>query len=106
MIACVSLGIADNDKLFTCEAFMAAAILQISVMLVGILAIVIYSIFEQRRWNEKWPPIDEDEFMARCTPGTSRDIALRVRRIVSDQLGVDYDRVYPEQNFVDDLGCD
>ena len=31
---------------------------------------------------------------------------VRVRRIVSEQLGVDYDRVYPEQRFVEDLGCD
>jgi hypothetical protein len=43
--------------------------------------------------------------MRRCRPGTNRDIALRVRRILSKCLGVDYDRVYPEQSFVDDLYC-
>ena len=56
-------------------------------------------------WEEKWPPISDDEFMARCPPGTSRDVALRVRRIVAEQLGVSYERVYPEQNFVNDLDC-
>lgn len=56
--------------------------------------------------KQKWPPISEDEFIRRCSPGVDRERALRVRRIISEQLGVDYDRVYPEQNFVKDLGCD
>jgi hypothetical protein len=55
--------------------------------------------------EDRWPPISDDEFMQRCTPGTSRVTALKVRRIIAEQLGVDYDRVYPEQHFVDDLGC-
>ena len=55
--------------------------------------------------KEKWPPISEDEFIRRCTPGVNRQRALKVRRIISEQLGVDYDRVYPEQRFVEDLGC-
>jgi hypothetical protein len=56
--------------------------------------------------NSRWPPIDDDEFIRRCDPGVNRDIALRVRRIVSQQLGVPYDRIHPDQNFVNDLGCD
>ncbi len=56
--------------------------------------------------KEKWPPISEDEFIRRCSPGVDRERALKVRRIISEQLGVDYDRVYPEQRFVEDLGCD
>jgi len=56
--------------------------------------------------QDKWPPISDDEFMRRCSPGVDRERALKVRRIISDQLGVDYDRVYPEQRFVEDLGCD
>ncbi len=57
-------------------------------------------------WDEKWPPISEDEFMRRCPPGTNRERALKVRRIISDQLGIEYERVYPEQRFVDDIGLD
>ena len=57
-------------------------------------------------WNKKWPPINEDEFMERLPPGTDRSVALRVRTIVAEQLGVEYDQVYPEQNFVNDLNCD
>ena len=56
--------------------------------------------------DKKWTPIDDDEFMRRCPEGTDRDTALKVRRIVSEQLGVDYDRIYPEQNFRRDLDCE
>ena len=56
-------------------------------------------------WREKWPAISDDEFVKKCGPGTDRDKALRVRRIVSEQLGIPYDHIHPEQNFVDDLGC-
>ncbi len=38
--------------------------------------------------------------------GVDRERALKVRRIISEQLGVDYDRIYPEQRFIEDLGCD
>ncbi len=55
---------------------------------------------------DKWPPITDDEFIARCSPGVNRERALKVRRIIARHLGVDYDRVYPEQRFVDDLGAD
>ncbi len=59
----------------------------------------------QKRFNDRWPPITDDEFLAKCSPGTSRDTALRVRRIVSEQLGVPYDRIHPDQDFVRDLDC-
>lgn len=55
---------------------------------------------------DRWPPISEDEFIRRCPPGVNRERALKVRQIVAKQLGVDYDRVYPEQRFVEDLGAD
>jgi len=56
-------------------------------------------------FKEKWPAISDKEFMERCTPGTGRETALKARRIIADQLGVPYEHVYPEQKFVDDLGC-
>ena len=56
--------------------------------------------------SDQWPPISEDEFIERCSPGVDRDRALQVRRIIARQLGVPFDRIYPEQSFVDDLGCD
>ena len=80
----------------------------IAAALAAILMLVAFSLAMRddcARVNEKWPSISDDEFVAKCKPGTSRDIALRVRRIVSEQLGVDYDRVHPNQDFVRDLGC-
>lgn len=56
--------------------------------------------------QKKWPPISEEEFLRRCSPGVNPQRALKVRRIISQQLGIDYDRIYPEQRFVEDLHCD
>lgn len=56
--------------------------------------------------RKKWPPISEDEFIRRCSPGVDRERALKVRRIISEQLGIEYNRIYPEQRFVEDLKCD
>ena len=58
------------------------------------------------RFLATWPAIDDDEFVRRCAPGTRRETALTVRRIVAEQLGIPYDHVYPEQSFVEDLGAD
>ena len=40
-------------------------------------------------FGDKWPPIDDDEFIRRCPPGVRRDVALRVRLIIAEQLGID-----------------
>lgn len=55
-------------------------------------------------FNDRFPPISDDQFMALCPPGTNRNIALRVRRIIADQLGIEYDRIYPTARFTGDLG--
>ncbi len=53
---------------------------------------------------EKFPPISDDEFVACCTPGTSRRVALTVRRIVAEHLAIDYGRIHPSMRFVEDIG--
>ncbi|MCA9192503.1 MAG: hypothetical protein KDB03_12100, partial [Planctomycetales bacterium] len=35
----------------------------------------------------------------------ARTTALKVRRIVSEQLGVPYEHIHPDQDFVKDLDC-
>lgn len=84
---------------------MNSVIFQIVVFLVVLIAVVIHAIFEVKKFNENWPPIDDDEFVRRCPEGTDRETALKVRRIISEQLGVEYDQIYPEQSFVEDLDC-
>lgn len=61
---------------------------------------------ERRAFNQKWPPLGDREFVARCDAGVDRAVALKVRAIVADRLGVNYQQVYPEQSLVDDLGAE
>lgn len=80
----------------------------VSLLIVcGLLIIVVLlAVRERKRFNEQFPPISDAEFMARCKPGTNPDVALKVRRIVSEHLAVEYARVYPESNFIEDFGVD
>jgi hypothetical protein len=75
----------------------------------AILVLIVAAVIAEERqrravFNERFDPISDDEFMARCPEGTSRDVALKVRRIVAEQLGIEYERIYPSSRFVDDLG--
>ena len=56
--------------------------------------------------SSEYPPISDDEFLARCDPGTSRDTALKVRRVISESLGVPYESIHPEHRIVEDLGAE
>jgi hypothetical protein len=77
--------------------------LLVTILIIGI--IYFFARSESQDWYEKWPAIDDDEFVMRCPSGTSRDVALRVRRIVSEQTGIEYEHIHPDQNFVYDLDC-
>jgi hypothetical protein len=55
--------------------------------------------------REQFPPITDAEFLALCPPGTNPEVALKVRRIVADYFGVEYERVHPSMSFLDDLGA-
>ena len=79
--------------------------IQLLVILLVLFVIAFFSMAQSKRWYEKWPAIDDEEFLARCPAGTNREVALKVRRIVAEQTGVEYEHVYPEQSFVDDLDC-
>ena len=79
--------------------------LQLLAILIILGVVFLFSFAESKKWYEKWPPISDDEFIKRCPAGTDRDAALKVRRIVSDQTGIEYESIYPEQSFVDDLDC-
>ena len=72
------------------------------VLLIGRLVARIRPI----EFERQYPLISDDEFVALCTPGTSPDVALRVRRIIAKCLAVEYDRVHPNMNFIEDIGAD
>jgi hypothetical protein len=77
------------------------------VLFAGVaLAAIAGAIRSRTEAEEGFPTISDAEFLARCTPGTSPDVALKVRRIVADRLAVNYEQVYPSTRFVEDLGAD
>ncbi len=61
---------------------------------------------DQESFESRFPPISDEEFLARCGPGTDPEIALGVRRIVSEKLCIEYERIHPDASFIDDLGAD
>jgi len=67
-----------------------------------VVAIIIVCEFRRAiKYRAKYPPISDDEFMEKLPPGTSRDVAMRVRTIVVKQMGVDRKRIHPDSKFID-----
>lgn len=83
----------------------------VEIIVAGITTLIILVVCiaaagkQQQQFDNQWPPIPEDEFLAKCPPGTSRETALRVRKIIAEQIGVPYERIHPDQDFADDLDC-
>ena len=74
---------------------------------IGTLIAILVVIHKNRvAFAEKFPPISDEEFVSRCTPGTSPEVALKVRRIIADFLAVPYERVHPSMSFIEDIGAD
>jgi hypothetical protein len=78
----------------------------LAVMVAFVVCEYFWSKRRRQSFNQRFPPITDAEFVERCGPGTNPEIALRVRRIVSEQLNVEYERIYPESSFADDLGAE
>ncbi|MSU76720.1 MAG: hypothetical protein EXS16_01360 [Gemmataceae bacterium] len=72
---------------------------------VVLLLIIFSNMWADEKFHEKFPPISDAEFVAMCKPGVNPEIALKVRRIVADSLGLSYKQVYPSASFAD-LGVD
>ena len=68
--------------------------------------VIVLGVWSQAAFEERFPPISDEEFMARCKPGTDPTVALKVRRMVAEYFGVEYERVHPSTSFVRDLGAD
>lgn len=85
---------------------MAPAVFFSLAGLVALLAFFLLSIRQQKEFEERFPPISDAEFVARCSPGTTPDMALWVRQIVSHHFAIEYDRVHPSCRFLEDFGAD
>jgi hypothetical protein len=87
------------DPLIICAAFL---LLPLAVL----IACLADAKRDRRDFSQQFPPISDEEFLARCAPGTSPEVALKVRRIVSEMLAVEYEQVRPSTRFIEDLGAD
>ena len=55
---------------------------------------------------ERFPPLSDAEYVARCAPGTDLAVALRVRRVLSEALNIDSAEIYPSSRLIGDLGAE
>jgi hypothetical protein len=83
------------------DAFFLCAGLLLTAVFVGVMAKRSREAFEER-----FPPISDAEFLARCSPGVNPAVALKVREIVAEHFGIAYERVHPSMTFVEDIGAD
>ena len=87
-------------------AILTAVVVVGTVCAIAVVCGVAQAKRRRELFDQRFPPISDAEFVVRCGPTTNPDVALRVRRIVADQLGVEYYRIYPSSRFVEDLGAD
>jgi hypothetical protein len=85
---------------------MLSSVLCVSVLALAVLFLIMMARRQRQAFNQRFPPISDAQFLARCTPGTNPHVALKVRRIVAENLGVEYERIYPSTRFDEDLGAD
>jgi len=85
---------------------MIVFVLVIAVSIVTLMFILMQGTTMTAKWKQRWPAISEEEFLAKCEPGVNRQRALKVRRIISEQLGIPYEHIHPDQRFIEDLHCD
>lgn len=76
-------------------------ILFVTLALFFLGAIFLVFFAPSKKFYKRWPAIDDEEFVRRCSPGTDREVALKLRRILADASGEDYENIYPEQRLVD-----
>jgi len=78
----------------------------IACIFIVLFACLIWVQRKRAEFKDRFPPISDIEFVARCTPGTDPTVALKVRKMLADSLGVEYERVYPSSRLIADLGAE
>jgi hypothetical protein len=59
------------------------------------------SLAKLEEYEEKYPPISDEEFLRRCSPDVRPDVALQVRGIIADVFGVERENIHPETNLIE-----
>jgi hypothetical protein len=86
------------------KPMIVGVVLGVSGLLIAFLLSAILDKRKRLAFEERFPPISDAEFVARCTPGTSAEVALKVRATLADSLGVDYERIYPSSRLGGGVG--
>ncbi|SFI67143.1 acyl carrier protein [Planctomicrobium piriforme] len=60
---------------------------------------------QQEGYLRTHPPISDEESLALCDPSIPPHVALTVRDILCDALGVDREIIYPDARLIQDLGA-
>ena len=71
-----------------------------------VVFVMMVAIRNRAAFEERFPPISDAEFLARCSPGVDPKVALKVREIVAEYFGIPYERVHPSMRIIDDLAAD
>ena len=71
-----------------------------------VLFCVVTMVRDRADFRERFPPISDAEFLARCSPGVNPAVALKVREIVAEYFAIEYERVHPSMTFIEDIGAD
>ena len=82
--------------------FFVAATLLLVAVLIGIAV----AKHNRAAFEERFPPISDAEFLARCSPGVDPKVALKIRGIVAEYFAIEYERVHPSMTFIEDIGAD
>ena len=82
--------------------FFVGATLLLTAVLIGIAV----AKHNRAAFEERFPPISDAEYLARCSPGVDPKVALKVREIVAEYFAIEYERVHPSMTFIEDIGAD
>jgi hypothetical protein len=89
--------------------FYACIAAVLAAFLVGAL-VYGFMLWRDRHFQWQFPaptaPMSDEEFIAACGLGTDPEVALGVRRIVSEKLCIPYEEIYPSHRFIEDLKAD
>jgi hypothetical protein len=71
-----------------------------------LLGVFAWAARRRAEFEERFPPLSDAEFVALCAPGIDPFVALRVRQVLAECLGVEYERIYPSSRLQEDLGAE
>jgi hypothetical protein len=82
------------------------AFLIFAAFVLTVLVCIVVTKRNRDAFKKRFPPISDAEFLALCPPETNPEVALKVRRIISEHFAIDYECIHPSARFIEDFGVD